>query len=32
MQLGEAWRVAPSDDLQQALRQQLGAQDVMIDY
>ena len=32
VQLGEGWRVAPSDDLQQALRQQLGAQDVLIEY
>ncbi|WP_432380581.1 OB-fold nucleic acid binding domain-containing protein, partial [Duganella sp. P38] len=32
LQLGEAWRVAPSDELQLALRQVLGAQEVMVEY
>ncbi|MET0265825.1 MAG: DNA polymerase III subunit alpha, partial [Duganella sp.] len=32
VQLGEGWRVAPSDDLQHALRQVLGAQEVEIEY
>jgi len=32
VQLGEAWRVAPSDELQLALQQVLGAKDVAIEY
>ena len=32
LQLGEAWRVAPSDELKLALQQQLGAKEVAIEY
>lgn len=32
LQLGEGWRVAPSDELQLALQQVLGARDVAIEY
>ncbi len=32
LQLGEGWRVAPSDDLQTALQQVLGASEVTIEY
>jgi DNA polymerase III subunit alpha len=32
MQFGPAWRVAPSDELQLALEQQLGAQEVQVEY
>jgi DNA polymerase-3 subunit alpha len=32
LQLGEAWRVAPSDELQLALQQVLGATEVAIEY
>jgi DNA polymerase-3 subunit alpha len=32
LQLGEGWRVAPSDDLQLALKQGLGASEVEIEY
>ncbi|NVE01389.1 DNA polymerase III subunit alpha [Massilia sp. BJB1822] len=32
LQLGEEWRVAPSDELNLALQQQLGASDVAIEY
>ncbi|WP_374360782.1 DNA polymerase III subunit alpha [Pseudoduganella danionis] len=32
LQLGEGWRVAPSDELQLALQQVLGASDVAIEY
>jgi len=32
LQFGDSWRVAPSDELQQALRQQLGATEVAIEY
>ena len=32
LQFGDAWRVAPSDQLQMALEQQLGAQQVAVEY
>jgi DNA polymerase-3 subunit alpha len=32
LQLGEGWRVAPSDELQLALQQVLGAKEVAIEY
>ncbi|WP_332876211.1 DNA polymerase III subunit alpha [Massilia sp. S19_KUP03_FR1] len=32
LQLGDAWRVAPSEALQLALEQQLGAKDVAVEY
>ncbi|MDC8758892.1 DNA polymerase III subunit alpha [Janthinobacterium fluminis] len=32
LQFGEEWRVAPSDDLQLALQQLLGAQEVAVEY
>ncbi|WP_409030910.1 DNA polymerase III subunit alpha [Janthinobacterium sp. CG_23.3] len=32
LQFGEEWRVAPSDELQLALQQQLGAQEVAVEY
>jgi DNA polymerase-3 subunit alpha len=32
MQLGDAWRVAPSDELKQALELQLGAKEVAVEY
>jgi len=32
MQFGPAWRVAPSDELQLALEQQLGALEVQVEY
>jgi DNA polymerase-3 subunit alpha len=32
LQLGEAWRVAPSDELQLALQVQLGAKEVAVEY
>ncbi|HWJ95024.1 MAG TPA: DNA polymerase III subunit alpha [Telluria sp.] len=32
MQLGDDWRVAPADELRQALELQLGAKDVAVEY
>ncbi|NIA57566.1 DNA polymerase III subunit alpha [Massilia sp. TW-1] len=32
LQLGDAWRVAPSDELKYALELQLGAKDVAVEY
>ncbi|WP_462176878.1 hypothetical protein, partial [Acinetobacter baumannii] len=32
MQLGDDWRVAPSDTLKQALELTLGAKDVVVEY
>jgi DNA polymerase-3 subunit alpha len=32
MQLGDEWRVAPSDALKIALEQTLGAQEVAVEY
>ena len=32
LRLGDGWRVAPADSLQQALRDSLGAEQVMIEY
>ncbi len=32
LQFGDAWRVAPSDELQTALEQVLGAQEVAVEY
>jgi len=32
MQLGDGWRVAPSDELKQALELQLGAKEVTVEY
>ena len=32
LQFGDEWRVAPSDELQTALVQQLGAQEVEVEY
>jgi DNA polymerase-3 subunit alpha len=32
MQLGDAWRVAPSDELRTALEMQLGAKEVAVEY
>jgi DNA polymerase-3 subunit alpha len=32
MQLGDAWRVAPSDELKQALELHLGAKEVAVEY
>jgi DNA polymerase-3 subunit alpha len=32
MQLGDAWRVAPSDELKLALEMQLGAKEVAVEY
>jgi len=32
VQFGDDWRVAPSDALQQALEQSLGAREVAVEY